>query len=149
MNKFNGRIDKKQRQFRITDGKLFDEWVRTESEQDKDFLYELKISRVSKAHSREQENFRWGVMYPEIIFMLREAGWSIVRNKDDAHDIVCSLFLKEDIYNEKTGEVMQKPLRSSSLTQEQEKEFQDAIREWAREFFNTELSLPNEQKEIL
>ena len=44
MNKFNGRIDKKQRQFRITDRKLFDEWVRTESEQDKDFLYELKIS---------------------------------------------------------------------------------------------------------
>jgi hypothetical protein len=149
MNKFSARIDKKAKVLRITDRSVFDEWVRTESEKETDYLYEIKISKVSKAHSREQENFRWGVMYPEILFMMRDAGWENVRNKEDVHEIVCSLFLKEDIYNEKTGEVMQKPLRSSGLNKEDENEFQESIRYWAREYFNTELSLPNEQKSIL
>lgn len=149
MPTFSGRIDKQKSQFRITDRSIFDEWVRTEAGKEKDYIYTLKIEKQSKAHSREQENFRWGVLYPEILFTMRDAGWDNVRNKEDVHHIVCELFLKEDIVNEKTGETLPITRRSSGLTKEEEQVFQDNIRWWASEYFNTILSQPNEQKELL
>lgn len=149
MQKFSARIDKKLSQLRITDRKLFDQWVMEESAKEGEYLYEIKISKMSKAHSREQENFRWGVMYSEILYLLHESGWDMVKSKDDVHEIVSALFLKQRLINESTGEVIEKPIRSSSLNKEEENEFQEEIRQWAREYFNAELSLPNEQKTIL
>jgi hypothetical protein len=149
MPKFNGKIDKKLSQFRITDRKVFEEWVRQECDKKAEYLYEIKIDRISKAHSREQENFRWGVLYPEILQGLREMGWSEVRNKDDVHDIIKALFLKKDIVNEGTGEVITIPDTSRNLSVEQEQQLQEDIRLWAAEFLSIQLSEPNEQKTIL
>lgn len=149
MPKFSGRIDKAKKQFRITDRSIFEQWVSEESEKENDYLYTIRIEKESKAHSRDQENFRWGVMYPEVKFMLNDAGWDGVKSKEDVHEIVCGLFLKRNYVNEGTGEVIEVPARSSDLTKEEEAEFQENIRMWAMEFFNTQLSLPNEQKTIL
>jgi len=148
MPKFNARINKEKSQLRITDRSIFDEYVRTESQKKHDYIYEIEITRLSKAKSREQENFRWGVLYPEILSGLRDQGYKEVKTKDDVHDIVKSLFLKKEIVNEETGEVITIPDTTKNLSVEREQEFQEDIRIWAAEFLRISLSEPNEQKSI-
>jgi hypothetical protein len=145
---FNARIDKASGKLRITDRTIFDEYIKDEASKPNDYLYKIEITRLSKAKSREQENFRWGVMYPEVLKGLRDVGYHEVRNKDDVHEIMKNLFLKKDIVNESTGEVMTIPDTTKNLSVEREQKFQDDIRSWASEFLNLSLSEPNEQKSI-
>jgi hypothetical protein len=148
MPKFNARINKDKKQLRITDRSLFDQYIADEAEKKVDYLYEIEITRLSKAKSREQENFRWGVLYPEILHGLKNLGWNEVRNKDDVHDIVKALFLKKEIVNEGTGEVFTIPDTTKNLSVEQEQQLQEDMRLWAAEFLGISLSEPNEQKSI-
>lgn len=145
---FNARIDKKSGKLRITDRSIFDQYIAEEAAKNHDYLYKVEITRLSKAKSREQENFRWGVMYPEVLKGLKDVGYKEVKTKDDVHEIVKNLFLKKDIVNETTGEVMTIPDTTKNLSVDREQEFQEDIRLWASEFLGISLSEPNEQKNI-
>ncbi len=106
--------------------------------------YLLTVKKAGK-HSREQENFRWGVLYPEILAGLVEMGWE-VKNRDQVHEIVRELFLKTHLEHE--GKTIEFSESTSNLTASEESELQDNMRAWAKDFLGITLSYPNESESI-
>lgn len=120
---------------------LLDQYIAEEAAKGKDYLYKIQITRVSPAKSRDQENFRWGVIYPEVLKGLRDAGYWEVKTKEDVHEIVKGLFLKKEILSDKTGETLTLAT-SKDLSVEDEQELQENIRLWASEYLGISLSEP-------
>jgi hypothetical protein len=112
-----------------------------------DGRYAAKWSRKDK-RSNQQNRYLHGVMLPVIKEALRGAGWNMIKSIEDAKDFVKIKFLKYDMVNEDTGEVVEMYRNTSALTKAQFSELVQDVQIWLLEFFNINLPLPGEQASL-
>lgn len=104
----------------------------------------VKITSAKK-RSLSQNNFYWGVVCELVKDALRDAGYREVKTKDDAHEIMKTLFLKKRIVNEVTDEVIEVPGSTAGLTTVQFMEYIDEITKWAGEYLGLHIPEPASQ----
>lgn len=107
----------------------------------------ITIAKKSKKRSNEQNAYLWGVVYPIVKNGLKDAGYNNV-STEQVHELLKSMFIKEDLVSESTGEVMTIVGRSSELTTSQFMEYLEDIKQFAAEQLNCYIPDPNEQSEL-
>jgi hypothetical protein len=103
----------------------------------------IKLALYRKQRSTNQNAYLWGVVYPPIVAMFREAG-----NGVDAEDI--HSYLKEHVGKLKQvfvtpdGEVLTGPGSTAKLSTVEMEVYLEKVRAWAAEH-GVGIPLPNEQ----
>lgn len=117
-------------------GKLFT------SLQDGTYMVRLQLR---KRRSLPQNAYYWGVVCEMVKDGLRDAGFNAIRTADDAHEVTKSLFLKKEVVNEDTGELLAVIGRSTTTLSTLEfSEYIDQIIQWAAEYLCISIPYPNE-----
>lgn len=109
--------------------------------------YTLTLKRKYKQRSNKQNSYWWAVVVPIVFHGLREQGFSEVKTKEDAHEILKGQFLKTRIVNEQ-GQFIE---TFKSTTELSTSEFMDLlveVQQWASEFLGVDIPDPNEHLEI-
>ncbi len=150
MQTFDWYIPKGTSKLQYRQGADIDSFIKSVARPDRDVVGTVTFKVAVRRHSRPQENFRWGRIYPIVLQGFREAGWSHIRTKEDVHREVSRLFLVVDAVNEKTGECTTKIRSTADLdfTTIDEDNFQEDIRRWGAEFLNIQIPFPGEQLKI-
>lgn len=103
----------------------------------------IKIEKAKKKRSNHQNAYMWGVVIPIMRQALKDAGHTMTN--EGVHELLKLRFLKESILvNEDTGECVERIKSTQELSTMCFEEYLHNIREFALEFFNTEIPLPNE-----
>jgi hypothetical protein len=110
-----------------------------------DGRYLTKIESVKK-RSLPQNKFYWSVCVELVYEGLRSAGFDAVRNKDDAHEIMKSLFLK--IKEEKNGIKIERVRSTTELKTVEFMEYLQHISTWAFDYLSVTIPEPNQQMEM-
>jgi len=107
---------------------------------------EVTIQKKRKARSLPQLKYYWGVIIPVVQSGLFDAGYKV--GKEETHDFLKSMFLKVELVNEQTGEILQSVGSTSKLSTVEAMEYFQEITQWAAEFLNVEIPAPGEQIKI-
>lgn len=113
-------------------------------------FYELNDGRylltIDSANKRTlpQNAYYHGCVVPLVRDGLRDVGYREIKTVEDAHEVLKSLFLKKNVANESTGEVIEITGSTAKLTTIEFNEFIDSIIQWASEFLNIQIPLPGE-----
>lgn len=113
----------------------------------RDGKYLVKITSI-KRRSLSQNNFYWAVVCELVKDALREAGYQEVKTKDDAHEIMKTLFLKKKIVNVNTDEVIEIPGSTAELTTVKFMEYIEEISKWAAEYLGLVIPEPSSQSKL-
>ncbi len=116
--------------------------VRKKFDELKDGSYKITITR-GKRRTIQENRYYWGVVIPLVYEGLREAGFEKISDKEDAHSVCKSLFLKEieqhgDIKIEKAGS-------TKKLTTAQFEEYIQHIVHWAYDYLSVVIPAPGQQ----
>lgn len=112
-----------------------------------DGKYLFKIERKDK-RTTQQNKYLHAIMLPVIRDALKDAGWNMIKTIDDAKDFVKVKFLKYDLVNEQTGEVVEMYRNTSDLTKLQFMELVQDVQIWLQDYLNIQLPMPGEQTKI-
>lgn len=107
----------------------------------------ITIVNKRKVRSSPQNRYYWGVVVVLIQAAMLES-WGERYNKEEIHEMLKSKFLYTEKVNEATGEIIQMGRSTTDNTTAQQEEYHIDCREFAKEWFNVEIPLPNEQIEI-
>ena len=124
------------------------QWVKERIKLLQDGEYTVEIKRYKKQRSLDQNGYYWGCVVQLVYEGLRDAGYDEIRNPDDAHAMLKEMFFKKVIFSEKKGELAMIQSSTAFSTIEFEDKMQ-SIRQWAKEFLNINIPLPNEQAELI
>lgn len=109
------------------------------------------LQKITKANQRSlaQNAYYWKIIVPLVFDGLRNMGFDEVRYMDDAHEVLKSLFLKSQIVNHDTGELLVEKVGSTTkLSTVLFMDYIDSIIKWAAEYLNIQIPFPNEQMQI-
>ena len=109
--------------------------------------YKITISKADK-RSLQQNNYYWEILDEYVQPLLYELGWEHVKNKEAAHEFMCSLFLKVSDVNIQTGEMKERIRSTTELTKIEFSTYLEEIWKWAAEF-GVVIPSPNEQLTIV
>lgn len=117
------------------------------------FMHEVKAKDGSfivkleprKKRSLSQNGFYWGIIIPIVKDALRDAGYDEVKSAEDVHTILKSLFIKKQIVNHKTGEVLEVAGSTAELSTKEFMAFMDDIGKWCAEYLSIALPAPGQQ----
>lgn len=120
------------------------QWVKERIKLLQDGEYTVEIKKYKKQRSIDQNRYYWGCIVQLVYDGLRDAGYDEIRNPEDAHDMIKEMFFKKIIFSEQKGELAMVQSSTNFSTAEFEEKMQ-SIRQWAQEFLNINIPLPNEQ----
>lgn len=112
-----------------------------------DGRYLVKIDKANK-RSLPQNAYYHGVIVPLVKNGLKDIGYNEVRTNEDAHECLKYLFLKKQIPNENTGEVIEILGSTAKLTTTEFNLFIEQVAQWCSEYLGFVLPMPNEQMQI-
>lgn len=119
--------------------------VRKRFDELKDGSYKVSIIR-GKRRTIQENRYYWGVVIPLVFEGLRDAGFEKIIDKDDAHSVCKSLFLKEV---EEHGEIrIEKAGSTKKLTTNQFEDYLQNITIWAYDYLNVVIPAPGTQMNI-
>lgn len=107
---------------------------------------QLTVERKRKRRSQEQNQYYWGVVVPVVMAGLQDAGYRVT--KEATHELLKSMFFKQELVNEKTGEILQTVGSTSSMTTVQMMEYFAEITEWGAEYLGVQIPVSGEQIEL-
>ncbi len=107
--------------------------------------YEVEI-KSTKKRSNDQNAYYFGVVVPMVYEGLKAAGFDAVRHKEDAHEIMKSLFLK--VTEERNGVTIERVTSTTELTTIGFAEYLMHIFTWALDYLGITIPNPNEQLEF-
>lgn len=108
-----------------------------------DGIYLVKVA-TRKARSLDQNEYYWGVVCDMVRDSLNDAGYREVKTPEDAHEIMKMLFLKVKKYNRKNGRTKETTGSTAKLTTVEFNIYIEEIIQWAAEYLNIQIPLPNE-----
>jgi hypothetical protein len=111
---------------------------------DKEYTMVIRVKR--KPRSNGQNRFYWGIVVPQVLRGLKEAGFNVF-SKDDAHDIIKFKFLKVNLEND-SGEFVESFKSTKEMSTSEFKEFIEHLQIWASEYLNQYIPSPNEKLDI-
>lgn len=113
-----------------------------------DGIYKVTI-KPNKRRSLRQNAYYHAVVCVMVAEGLRNIGYREVRDGEDAHGVLKSLFLKKKEINEETGEVLtEREGSTKKLTTGEMEEYLDRVRQWAVEYLGISIPLPGQQSEF-
>jgi hypothetical protein len=102
--------------------------------------------KATKRRSLSQNAYIHGVLFPEALIALREAGYDEIRTVEHAKRACKYLFLKKQIFDEETGEVKLEWVKDTSeLTKAEMSEFIESVIRWLANDFHHVVPPPNTQ----
>ncbi len=110
----------------------------------KDGYYKVKIDKASK-RSSSQNRFFHGPMLDYIFQGLRDAGFSDVKDKEDAKAVVKSIFLKRSFASEDGLHVIEIIQDTHKLTKEEMNILIEDVIQWGSEYLGIQIPYPNEK----
>ena len=105
---------------------------------------EITIRRATNKRSNNQNAYYWGVIIPIIQEALYDA-WGEVRGKEFVHELLKANCGYKEIVNESSGEIVRVPKSTTENTTTEQEVYHDACRLFAKDMFNVEIPLPNEE----
>ena len=105
----------------------------------------VTVEKVSKKRSNQQNRYYWLVIRI-IKDELNNQGWNLTDK--DVHEMMKLRFLKTDIINLSTGEVLSMIKSTSSLTTTEEMEYITDVCAYGRENLGCKIPEPNEQTKL-
>ena len=121
--------------------------IRKAFEELKDGRYLVSIEN-GKNRTSPQNRYYWGCCLPIVRDGLKDIGYNEIKTNEDAHEVLKYLFLKKRIPNEETGEVIELLGTTTKLSTTEFNEYTDQIIQWASEYLNVQIPLPNEQLQM-
>jgi hypothetical protein len=110
----------------------------------KDGRYEVTIQ--SKNNRSDQQNkYYWSGLIPAVKEGLKEIGYREITTAEQTHELMKFMFLKKQIVNENTGEVLETIGSTTKLSTTEFNEYIDRISQFAAEFLGVEIMPPNKQ----
>jgi hypothetical protein len=109
------------------------------------FVFKIEDKRK---RSLPQNAYYWACVVPMVKDALYDAGWEKITSDLKAHNFMKELFLKEEVINVKTGEVI--PIEGSTADQTKEtfSIYLEKIYQWAAEYLGLVIPNPGEPIEI-
>lgn len=92
-----------------------------------------------------QNAYYWSGVIPLVKEGLKEIGYREITTNDQTHDLMKFMFLKKQIVNELTGEVMKTIGSTTKLTTIEFNEYIDRIAQFAAEFLSVNIPPPSTQ----
>lgn len=108
---------------------------------------EVIVQRKRKKRSNNQNRYYWGVIIPCIQQGLFDTQGEWLNN-EQVHEFLKQNFNYKEIVNQNNGEMIKLGLTTTDKTTIEFEEYQDKCRQFADEFLNIIIPLPNEQSEI-
>ena len=108
---------------------------------------EIIFKRKYKQRSHQQNRFYWGVIVPMFQGLIFES-WGEIRSAEEIHEILKAECNYEERVNPTTGEIKRFPKSTAELTTAEWLDYEQKIRQFALDFFNTTIPEPNEQLTI-
>ena len=125
---------------KVTNGKVF----RKKLDALADGTYTV-IVKTRKQRSLNQNGFYWGIVVDMVKDGLRDVGYDDFRTNDQVHEFLKVLFLKKDVPNKLTGEVITMVQSTRDLTTIEFMDYLERIAQWASEFLGIVIPQPNTQ----
>lgn len=110
-----------------------------------DGQYLLERSKHNK-RSNPQNNFYWGLVIPMIQQGIKHLGTDLT--KEECHEFLKARFNSEELVNEETGEMIQIPRSTKSMSKSNFSEYIGKIQQFASEFLNVVIPDPGTQVAI-
>ena len=107
----------------------------------------ITIERKRRKRSNEQNAYLLGCVYPLIKQGFFETCGEVF-TIDEVHEIMKLKFNFIELTNESTGEVITAPKSTTKNTKFEQEQYHEQCRQFAIEWFNITIPLPNEQIEI-
>jgi RNA-binding protein YhbY len=107
----------------------------------------MKIEDKNK-RSLPQNAYYWACVVPLVKHGLREAGYDEIKTDEDAHEVMKHLFLKHQIGNKNTGEIIELTRSTTTLTKELFNQYLEDVWKWAAEFLGISIPSPGQQSEM-
>lgn len=107
----------------------------------------ITIERKRRKRSNEQNAYLWGCVYPLIKQGFFETCGEVF-TIEEVHEIMKLKFNFIELTNESTGEVITAPKSTTKNTKFEQEQYHEQCRQFAIEWFNITIPLPNEQIEI-
>ena len=107
----------------------------------------LTIEKATKKRSNMQNAFYWGCIIP----VLKQAflnEWGEIWSSERTHEFCKMQFNIDEKINHNTGEILKIPKSTSENTTTSQEEFHEKIRQFAKEYFNVDIPLPNEDLKL-
>ena len=105
---------------------------------------DLTISKRINKRSINQNSYYWAVIIPIFINCIKTE-WGEIWGVKDMHDFLKINCNYTEIVNEETSEILRKPKSTTENNTIDQEEYHKKCRILAKEFFNTDIPLPNEQ----
>lgn len=106
----------------------------------------LTIERAKKTRSLSQNSYYWAVVVPMVREGLVDRGYRI--SLEAAHEYLKSEFLKVELVNEETGEILPSTGSTKEATTTDFMAYIEDIQRWAAEYLVIYIPSPNEQIEM-
>lgn len=103
----------------------------------------LTIEKWRKTRSQEQNRYYWGVMVEAVKLGLNDVGYKMTI--EATHDLLKYKFLKKELVNEETGEILNTIGSTKGLSTIEFMEFIADVQRWAAEYLNINIPNPGEQ----
>ena len=128
---------------KITNRKNFDEHLKSFEGKE----VQLILDRKKKQRGTQQNRYYWGVVVKIVKSGLKETGFNEYRSDESVSDLLKFRFLKVKEVSE-YGEELERVKSTTELTTIEFEEYLEEIRQWAAEFLNVQIPLPNEELEL-
>lgn len=131
--------------FHIKDGQITNpRVVRRYFDDLPDGSYQCKIEK-GKKRSNRQNAFYWACVLPLVKEGLQYNGFREVKDEEDAHMVMKSMFLKSKVINEVSGDVIEVIKETKKLTTIEFMTYIEEITQWAAEYLTVTIPEPNSQ----
>jgi len=104
----------------------------------------ITIEKKRRKRSNEQNAYLWGCVYPLVKIGFFES-YGEVFSIEEVHEILKMKFNSIDLINEDTGEVVVAPKSTTKNSKFEQEQYHEHIRNFAKEWFNIYIPLPNEE----
>lgn len=110
----------------------------------KDGKYNVEITKISR-RSNQQNRYLHGLLIPEFRRALNSVGYDEVKDDEQAKEIMKQMFLKRQVVNKDTGEVLEYVQQTRDMTKEENNILIDEVIKFCAENMNYVIPYPNEQ----
>jgi hypothetical protein len=107
----------------------------------------LTLEKKKRKRSNQQSRYYWGVVIPSVKYAMEAKGF-FINNKEQVHLLMKVKFLKAEIINVATGEVIETIGSTTRLSTIDFESYLEQIRAWSASYLDCIVALPNEQTEI-
>ena len=107
-------------------------------------VIDVTFKKRTNKRSINQNSYYWSVIIP-IIKNCIKVEWEELYSSEDVHNLLKTNCNYKEIINESTGEILRKTKSTTENNTIQQEEYHKKCRILAKEYFNTDIPLPNEQ----